>query len=107
MHSHKQLLDTTLTLPLSAATWKGRTARQSYYEAQGKKSTRFTNRAHQPTCSPSARGTGATLRERWQAAAFTWQDTSLGCVWAKGFLRAVPPTRSLLLGCHSVQEIQI
>ena len=57
--------------------------------------------------SPSARGPGATLREKWQVAAFTWQDMSLHCVQAKGFLRAVSPTWLLLLGCHSVQEIQI
>jgi len=45
--------------------------------------------------------------ERRKAAALAWQDTSLRCVRAKGFLRAVSLMGLLLLGCHSVQEIQI
>lgn len=42
----------------------------------------------------------AVMPERQQAAASAWQDMSLRCVHAKGFLRAASPRRPLVVGCH-------
>lgn len=48
----------------------------------------------------------AMLQQRWQVAVHLAGHAFVLCL-AQGFLRAVSPTWLLLLGCHSLQEIQI